>query len=136
MSSASPECLLMKTPDLHEGRDAVTDERFQTIVQTTTDAIVIVDTDGMVRFVNRAAEDLFGRPAEELLYAPFGFPVVAGETTEVNLMHRSGEEVVAELRVAPIEWEGAEACLASLRDITERKRAEARERRLIREQVK
>src|SRR5262245_35450450 len=37
------------------------DARFRTIIQTTTDALVIVDNAGDVRFVNAAAERLFGR---------------------------------------------------------------------------
>jgi signal transduction histidine kinase len=108
--------------------------RFRTIIQTTTDALVIVDHGGAVRFVNAAAEHLFGRPAGELLGEPFGLPVVVGETTEVDIV-RPGSTVVAELRASEIDWEGAPAAIASLRNITERKRAEERERTLIREQV-
>jgi signal transduction histidine kinase/DNA-binding NarL/FixJ family response regulator len=110
------------------------DARFRTIIQTTTDALVIVDHVGAVRFVNAAAEHLFGRPARELLGKPFGLPVVVGETTEVDIV-RPGSTIVAELRASEIDWEGAPAAIASLRDITERKRAEERERTLIREQV-
>ena len=54
----------------------------------------------------------------------FGFPVVAGETTEVNIIRRDGEKKYAEMRVVEMDWQGESTCLASLRDITGRKQAE------------
>ena len=77
-----------------------------------------------MRFVNPAAESLFGRKAEKLLGEPFGFPVVTGETTEIDIVRRGGETATAEMRVVETMWEGETAYLASLHDITERKRAE------------
>src|SRR5687767_1943029 len=110
------------------------DARFRTIIQTTTDAIVIVDQNGVVQFANRAAETLFGRNTGELVGNPFGFPVVAGGTMEIDIRRRDGTSAVAELKAAAVTWEGRDACLVSMRDITERKLAEQRERELIREQ--
>ncbi len=49
---------------------------------------------------------------------------VAGETTELDIMQKGGKTAVAEMRVVETEWEREIAHLASLRDITERKRAE------------
>src|SRR5690606_13891516 len=46
-----------------------------------------------------------------------------------------GEVRLAELRASQSEWRGRPVCLAAIRDITERRRAEERERQLIREQV-
>src|SRR5690606_26647289 len=57
---------------------------FRTIFSTTADAIVVVDQDGVVRLANPAAEQLFGKPADALVGKPLGFPVVVGETTEVE----------------------------------------------------
>jgi signal transduction histidine kinase len=84
--------------------------------------------------VNEAAATLFGSAREDLIGTLFGFPMAAGETTELDLV-RAGETYLAEMRVVETEWEGAPACIASLRDITERKRAEEAARRLIREQT-
>ncbi|WP_143308181.1 ATP-binding protein, partial [Candidatus Entotheonella palauensis] len=47
-----------------------------------------------------------------------------GETTELDIVRRGGDLVVAEMRVVETEWESEAAYLASLRDISERKRAE------------
>ena len=53
-----------------------------------------------------------------------GYPAVAGENAEIEIVRPGGESVAVELRVVHIEWEGEDARLASLRDVTDRKRAE------------
>jgi PAS domain S-box-containing protein len=106
--------------------------RFRDVIERNADAIVVVDETGVVRFVNSAAMKLFGASREQLLDSPFGFPLVTGETTELDLLC-NGETRVAEMRVVESEWEGQPACIASLRDVTERKRAEHDARELIRE---
>jgi PAS domain S-box-containing protein len=98
--------------------------RFRNIVSISTDAIVILDSFGVILFVNPAAAGLFGRAAEKLLGEHFGFPVIASETTEVDIANREGKQTVAEMRVVATEWEGNPAFLATLRDITERRNAE------------
>ncbi len=107
------------------------DAERERIIEGQSDAIVVVDGNGGVRFVSSAAERLFGRARHELLGSTFGFPVVAGETTELDL---AGGRV-AEMRVVDIWWAGAPAHLASLRDVTERKEAEEAARRLFRERA-
>lgn len=102
------------------------DAERERIIEGTSDAIVVVDPEGTVRFANSAAERLFVRRRNELLGSSFGFPVVSGETTELDLP--GGR--VAEMRVVDLLWDGRSAYLASLRDLTDRKEAEdaARER--------
>jgi signal transduction histidine kinase len=113
---------------------ARSEARFRDVIERNADAIFVVDRAGAVRFANRAASQLCGQALEELVGSTFGFPVVVGETTEVDLVIR-GTPRVAEMRVVLSEWEGAEAFIASLRDVTERNRAEQAARRLIREQA-
>lgn len=105
------------------------------IVDQMVDGIVIVDAEGEFCYVNSAAEALFERPAQELLGEPFGFPVMAGESTEIEVIRRSSAVVVAELRAAEIEWNHERALLISLRDVTDRKQAEEQARELAREQA-
>jgi GAF domain-containing protein/PAS domain-containing protein len=97
---------------------------FHNIVERSADGIIIVNRKGIVCFVNPAAESLFGRKAEDLIGELFDFPIVAGGVAELDIIRRSGEKGVGELRVVETEWEGEIAYLALLRDITERKRAE------------
>ncbi len=102
--------------------------RFRNIINHSADGILIVDPDGIVRFANPAAEALLARPAESLEGAIFGFPIVAGETAEIDLVcgTRAPQTCVAEMRVAETEWDGERVYLATLHDITDRKRAAER----------
>ena len=107
--------------------------RFREVIERNADAIVVVDGEGIVQYANPMAERLFARAGEELAGTAIGFPIVAGETTELDVISQGAPRVV-EMRVVPSRWYGREAYIASLRDITERKQAERDAQRLIREQ--
>ncbi|MCX6377020.1 MAG: ATP-binding protein [Armatimonadetes bacterium] len=94
--------------------------RFRMLITKSADSIVVVDGEGVVRYVNPAAESLLGHGANELLGKPFGFPLLATEFTEIEVARPDGRRF-ADMRVADIEWEEAEATLVSLRDTTEHK---------------
>ena len=101
------------------------------IIERLPDGIVIVDGDGKIRFANPAAERLFDRSSDELVGTDFGFPLLVGETTEIDVVQRrAGNVVYAELRVVDTEWEDAQVQLVSLRDITDRKQAQERAQQL------
>jgi len=97
---------------------------FRSVVEKNSDGVVIVDRRGNVRFANPAVGTLLNCKVEELVGGLFGLSVVAGETTEHEIIGRGGERRVTEMHVVETEWEGEMAYLASLRDITEPKRAE------------
>jgi signal transduction histidine kinase/FixJ family two-component response regulator len=98
--------------------------RFRDVVRMNADGIVIVGHEGTVSFANPAAGSLFGMPTEDLVGTNFGFPVTRGESTEIDLVGGGKEPRVAEMRAVEIEWQGEVVCLASLRDVSERKRME------------
>ena len=101
------------------------------IIERLPDGIVVVDGQGMIRFANPAAERLFDRPAHDLVGTSFGFPVVVGETTEIDIVQRAGGGVVyAELRVVETDWDDEQVEIVSLRDITDRKQAQERAQQL------
>ena len=104
--------------------------QFRSLVENNADAIVVVSRDGIVTFINKAAEALFGRPRSELVGEPFGFPIEGNEPADIELRRPDEEVRAAEMRVAPIQWEGESAWLASIRDVTDRKHAEELQRRL------
>ena len=97
------------------------DRRLRAVVANNVDAMVVVGAaDRTIKFVNRAAEVLFG-PA--IVGTVFGYALDDGSVTEVDVV--SDDKVASvEMRVAPIEWDGEPAHLASIRDVTERKRLE------------
>jgi signal transduction histidine kinase len=126
--------------DQRTGRDRrralpADEERLRSIVERIADGIIVVNGDGIIRFVNPAAERLFARPSQELLGTHFGFPVVADESAEIDVVRPRGDTVTVELRVVDSEWEGEPAHLASLRDITDRRRAAERAAQLERERA-
>ena len=94
------------------------------VLTTNADAIVVVDQEKRIHFVNPAAEALFDCRAKELREKPFAFPTKASETSEVQIMRPDGKACIAEMRVSETSWQGETAYLASLRDVTERKQAE------------
>jgi len=96
----------------------------RTIINCNADGIIVVGRDGIVRFVNRAAESLFGRKIEELVGKLFCFPVEGVEAEEIDIVRRDGEIGIAEMRVVETEWEGEPAYLATLHDVTEKKQVE------------
>jgi signal transduction histidine kinase len=118
-----------RTRELQKSRS-----HFRDVIERNADAIVVVDGAGVIRFANEVAARLLRKRQEDLAGTEFGFPLTAGETTELDLLHPEGVRVV-EMRVVESEWEGEAAYIASLRDTTERRRAEEGARRLIREQA-
>lgn len=105
--------------------------RFRNIIEKNADGILVVRHDGTIRYVNPAATRLLNRPAADLVGEYFGIPILAGNTTEVDLPLSGSEIRVAEMRVVETEWEGEPALLASLRDISDRKRLEEELRQKI-----
>lgn len=95
--------------------------RFHNIVDNSIDGILIVNNDGNIIFSNPAAALLFSRSINDLNGAPFGFPVVGADRTELDIPLPVGQTVVVEMRVAETEWDGQQAFLTQLRDITQRK---------------
>ena len=105
----------------HEYRMEQHDIELRKIIEASADAMLVVDREGLVRFLNPAAEAMFARPAEELLQGAFGFDLVAGQTTELSIARSDSSTLIAEMRVTGVEWGGKPAFVATLRDITHRK---------------
>lgn len=99
--------------------------QLEALIAAAVDGILIVDTSGSIRFANPAAAAIFGRPAEALVGEPFTGLHASDQPMELDFRRADGANIVLEARGALIEWNGAPALLASLRDITERKRFES-----------
>jgi two-component system phosphate regulon sensor histidine kinase PhoR len=102
----------------------ISERNFRNLINKSADAIVVIDKSGIVLFANPAAQTLFGRSAEEILGKPFGFPVAEEDTTEIEIIRKCRTKAIAEMRIVETSWQGKDAYLASLRDITQRKATE------------
>lgn len=96
------------------------------LIEKNADGIIVVDEDGIVQFVNPAAEQIFGRSVDVLIGSPIGIPLISSDTTEISILRPAGDQIDAEIRVVETSWQDRPALLASLRDISGRKAMEER----------
>ena len=121
------------------------EHRFQSLVESATDAIIVANGRGIIVSWNRAASRLFGYAVEEMLGQPLtilmperyrpahergiarieatGKGQLIGSVVELHGLRKSGEEFPIELSLAT--WKTAEGSYYSgiIRDISERKKA-------------
>jgi two-component system cell cycle response regulator len=125
--SGSPPFILLTGPrkDIGPPKDSRKGSHeeppFRAMIAKNADGILIIDEQGNILFANPAAEALFGASAEKLLGRNIGCPLTTCESTEIDLFREDGTKRTAEMRAAETKWKGGKACLATLRDITERK---------------
>ncbi|MFA6666618.1 MAG: ATP-binding protein [Armatimonadota bacterium] len=102
---------------LHES-----ETRFYNII-TTVDALLVLDKSCTIWYANPAAEILLGRGTEDLAGEKFDFPLIEGESTEIEIPKAGLASRTVDMSVAQAKWEGANAYIVLMRDITDRKRA-------------
>lgn len=100
------------------------ESRYRELVESQADAVIVIDGEGVIRFANPASSRLFGRPAERLLGEAFGNPLDRGDHREIEVPRSGAPTMLAEMRSAPTVWEGLPSTIVTLRDVTERRRAE------------
>ncbi|MBL8629049.1 MAG: EAL domain-containing protein [Rhodospirillaceae bacterium] len=93
-------------------------------VEQSADGLLVIDHRGRIAFTNPAAAGLLGSSAEVLKGQEFGLPFgIEGNTTAIELM--AGNRLAfVEMRTAPISWEGDDATLVVLHDMTQVRDAE------------
>lgn len=130
--------------------------RYRAITDAAMDGIVMMDDHGLISFLNPAAERMFGYSVGEAVgkdlhallvpprYAKDYQPALAGfwatgkggiigRTVELHGRHRDGHELPIELSVSALRNKDSWQAVATVRDISERKRHEAEKERLNRE---
>jgi diguanylate cyclase (GGDEF)-like protein len=105
-------------------------ESLEHIVSNNADAIMVIDQEGIIRFSNPAAAEIFNRRQETMIGSDFGFPIAAGKAMELDVVRKDGLSTTAELRAVEISWKNKPAYLASVRDITEQKQRQNEIKRL------
>jgi PAS domain S-box-containing protein len=128
---------------------------FETFYERSPDAIIVVDETGKISRVNAPAEAMFGLPRERMLGDSIEL-LIPDRFRRRHLAHRvnyikdpktramgtglqlfaqraDGPEFPVDIMLSPIEIDQRRLVLAVVRDITERKRAEAQVQQLLRE---
>jgi len=98
--------------------------RLRSIFFWSQDAIIVTDAKGKIEYMNPAAERVFNRKLESFIGKDFGLPLVDGESTEIDIFRPGKDLGVGDMRVVEIEWLNEKAFLITIRDITERRKAE------------
>ncbi|WP_063730666.1 PAS domain-containing sensor histidine kinase [Streptomyces sp. RTd22] len=88
------------------------------------DGIIAIDDRGLILCCNTAAAELFDRPAQQLIGQPFGFPLVPEPPTRIELLRTGGTPVAVDMLLTATTPGDMRLHIATLRDITRRRRAE------------
>lgn len=115
---------LIKATDLEQRQESQESAFAHEIVARASDGILAIDETGSIVFCNTAAASLFGRVNAEMIGTPFGFPFSKGADWTSLEVAVNGEPVYLDMRTTPISWQGRDATLVTLRDVTQRHEAE------------
>ncbi len=99
--------------------------QFEQLIAVMPDAMIVTDPDGIIQFVNDAAQDLFGTHSADFIGKYVGYRMTGDVTSEIEVI-RGDERRPAEMRVVACEWNNRPAFLAMIRDVTEQKQLSER----------
>jgi PAS domain S-box-containing protein len=127
-------------------------EVFRTLAETTSDAIITIDEEGNILFVNPAAEKIFGYTVSEMVgqkldmlmperlrknhrdavirYIETRKRTIPWEARETFGLHKSGKEIPLEISFGEFSKDGNHFFTGIVRDITERIEAEEEKKRI------
>jgi len=125
------------------------EQKFKALLESTPDALVIVDLNGDIIMVNHQSEKIFGYKREEIIgerveklipdrfkkkhpanreaYASNPHVRSMGSNLDLYARRKDGSEFPVQISLSPLESEGL--ILSAIRDITQNKEEEARQRK-------
>ena len=125
------------------------EDKFRKISDAANDAIIMADSEGSITYWNKAAEIMFGYPAEEVTgnkleqtiipdryrdahikgfmkFCDTGQGAVIGKTVELSAIRKDNTELPIELSLSSAKVGDRWNAIGMIRDITKRKKAERR----------
>ncbi len=124
------------------------EERYRIVAETASDGIITIDETSAILFANRAIHKVFGYSPEEIIgkqltmlmpeylrhvhkaaverYLATGKKHITWEGIELSGLHKNGKEIPLEASFGEHIKDGKHTFIGIIRDISERKRAEAR----------
>ena len=151
---ALPEPLLLlvfqdESKEVESARELLQSQKtLEAVINTAVDGIVLINENGIMQMVNRAASQLFGYDKEEMHgrnvhilmpsphteqhngyidnYLKSGVGKIIGIGREVEGLRKDGSRFPFKLGVSRVELEGKILFAGVIHDLTEQKRAEAR----------
>jgi len=125
------------------------EDKFRKISDAANDAIIMADSEGSITYWNKAAERMFGYPAEEVtgnkleqtiipdryrdahlkgfkMFCETGQGAVIGKTVELSAIRKDNTELPIELSLSSAKVGDRWNAIGMIRDITKRKKAERR----------
>lgn len=94
-------------------------DKYARILEDLPDGVVVVDHEGVAKFANSSAIQMFGGEPSFIINQKIGLPLDYDHSLELDLLTQSnGHPIIAEIKLAKTEWEGSEAFVACLRDVT------------------
>lgn len=128
-------------------RISESEERFRSISTVAQDAIIVMDSEGLISFWNKAAEELFGYRTEEAVgqmlanlliperyrtdhanalkhFKNTGQGQMINKTIETEAVKQNGTEFPVELSVTAVQLDRSWSAVGIIRDISARKEAE------------
>jgi PAS domain S-box-containing protein len=125
------------------------EERYRIVAETASDAIITIDEESRILYVNQSAEKIFGYTVEEMSgqqltmlmpeylrhlhragiknYIETGRKHISWQAVELPGLHKSGQEIALELSFGEFARDGQRFFTGIARDISRRKRAEQRQ---------
>ena len=121
------EATLNILEDLQDAKNSVEADRkgFLDIIENSWGGIIIVDNNGLVRFVNESAQRICDSDKTKMIDRPFAYAVNADEVNRVKIKQKDGKNVLVEIRVTQTEWLQQKMNLFVLHDITEQEESKS-----------
>lgn len=94
-------------------------QKFDTIITNVQDGLLVIDKEGIIQFANPASIHMFNQTQSDLIGHHLGVPIVEEHMTQIEILRLNNTYGLAEITVAEAQWEGQDASVVCLRDVTD-----------------